>query len=55
MIFSLRASASFLLPEMTRHQSSAYVDRRIMPTGLLEAQVGGLGGLCLVGIISVMI
>ena len=31
MIFSFRVSASFLLPEMTRHQSSAYAERRIMP------------------------
>jgi len=29
-----RASASSLVPETRRHQSSAYADRRVMPTSV---------------------
>jgi hypothetical protein len=44
VIFSLRASASPLVPAMTRHQSSAYADRRVMPTVVVNVQVGGVAG-----------
>ena len=40
-ISSRRASASALVPDMTRHQSSAYADRRVMPTVVVNVQVGG--------------
>ena len=46
-ISSRRASASAFVPEMTRHQSSAYADSRVMPRGPVSVQVGSpLDGLC---------
>jgi hypothetical protein len=50
-----RASACSLVPDTARHQSSAYVDRRIMSTLWLEGLVAALVVGWLVGIISVMI
>jgi hypothetical protein len=42
-ISSRKASACALVPDTSRHQSSAYVDRRIMltswPVGLVDALV----------------
>jgi hypothetical protein len=43
-ISSRRASASACVPEMTRHQSSAYADRRVMPTVVVNVQVGDVAG-----------
>jgi hypothetical protein len=40
-VSSRRVSASALVPAIMRHQSSAYADRRIMPSVVAEVLVSG--------------